>query len=188
MQDLGLALKAKVELIVRNWVAEVSQAADIESAKGLAYQAVRNSLPEVLKELADLLSRRQAGDAQSLENKSFHHGFIRSQQGYDTAEIVREYRILRQVILNALEPELLQGSPQEIINALQVINSVLDQVVAASLESYIEARLEELKQIQGQLALTNQELTRLLESHKENVSFMAHELKTPLNSIIQVCC
>lgn len=184
MKDLGLALESKVESVVEQWIRAVNRDSDIESARQLAYQAVRNSLPEVLKELAALLSSYQLGSSENLEEKSLYHGFVRAQQGYDTAEIVREYRILRQVVLKALEPELAEGQPLEIISSVRIIDDVLDQVVTASLESYIEARLTELKQMQGQLILTNQELVRLMQTQKENLSFMAHELKTPLNSII----
>jgi len=50
--------------------------------------------------------------------------------------------------------------------------------------SYVEERIKELEQLQGQLSLTNQELTRLLRASQDNISHLAHELKTPLNSII----
>ena len=184
MRDLGQALAEKVEQVVEDWIRAVHQDAEIESARQLAYEAVRNSLPEVLQELAALLSQHQNGDPEELEDKSLYHGFIRAQQGYDTAEIVREYRLLRQVVLRALEPDLLTGSPIESLRAVRVIDDVLDEIITSSLERYIEARLTEVRQMQSQLTLTNQELTRLVQAQKENISFMAHELKTPLNSII----
>lgn len=184
MQDLGQALGKKVELVTAAWIRAVSQDSEIESAKQLAYAAVRDSLPQVLEELASLLSRSEDGDPKELEGKSLHHGFVRAQQGYDTAEMVREYRLLRQVLLKSLEPELLTGSPVEILRAVRIINDVLDEITTFSVESYIEARLTELRQLQSQLTLTNQELTRLVQAQKDNLSFMAHELKTPLNSII----
>lgn len=184
MEDLGQALGDKVEIVTAAWIRAVSQDSEIESARQLAYEAVRDSLPEVLDELALLLSKRKEGDPEEVEERSLYHGFVRAQQGYDTAEIVREYRLLRQVVLTALEPELLTGSPAELLRAIRVIDDVLDEIITFSIESYIEARLTELRQMQSQLTLTNQELTRLVQAQKDNLSFMAHELKTPLNSII----
>lgn len=184
MQDLGQALGEKVEVVTAAWIRAVSRDSEIESAKKLAYEAVRDSLPQVLEELGALLSVCEDGDPKELEGKSLHHGFVRAQQGYDTAEVVREYRLLRQVLLKALEPELLTGTPTEILRAVRIINDVLDKITAFSIESYIDARLTELRQMQSQLTLTNQELTRLVQAQKDNLSFMAHELKTPLNSII----
>ena len=134
--------------------------------------------------MAGLLSPRLPGNEEELENKSLHHGTVRAEQGYDTAEIVREYRILRQVVLIVLEPDLLSGSAREVLESVRLIDQVFDEVITASMESYIESRLVELRQMQGQLTLTNQELTRLVQAHKDNLSYMAHELKTPLTSII----
>ena len=184
MNDLGRALEDNVEIITRRWIEAVYQDSEIESAKKLAYESVRNSLPKVLEALAGLLSPRLPSDEEELENKSLHHGTVRAEQGYDTAEIVREYRILRQVVLLVLEPDLLSGSAKEVLESVRLIDQVFDEVITASMESYIESRLIELRQMQGQLTLTNQELTRLIQVHKDNLSYMAHELKTPLNSII----
>ncbi|MGF1459595.1 MAG: ATP-binding protein [Leptolyngbyaceae cyanobacterium] len=184
MNDLGQALTEQVEAITQRWIEAVHQDSEIESAKKLAYEAVRNSLPNVLEELAGLLSPSIESDEAELEEQSLCHGSVRADQGYDTAEIVREYRILRQVILVALEPSLLTGSAKEVIDAIRLIDKVFDQIITASMESYIESRLVELRNMQGQLTLTNQELTRLLQVHKDNLSYMAHELKTPLTSII----
>lgn len=184
MEDLGEALRANIEQVVEEWIWAVHQDSKIESARKLAYEAVRNSLPDVLEELSALFSRQQQGDVKRLEHRSSIHGFARAQQGYDTAEIVREYRLLRQVIMTVLEPQLLNGTPREVLNAVRVIDNVLDSIITTSLESYIDARMTELSQMQSQLTLTNQELNRLVETQQENLSFMAHELKSPLNVII----
>lgn len=184
MEDLGQALAAKVEQITEEWILAVHQDAEIESARKLAYEAVRNSLPDVLAELSSLLSQYQQGDHEALAKKSLYHGFVRAQQGYDAAEMVREYRLLRQILLKVLEPELLTGTALEVLRSLQAIDDVLDEITATSVERYIEARLRELTQMQSQLTLTNQELSRLVQVQNENLSFMAHELKSPLNSII----
>lgn len=184
MNDLGQALEDKVDIIIERWIEAVYQDSEIVSAKKLAYESVRNSLPKVLTELAKLFSPQLPDDEEELESKSLKHGTVRAEQGYDTAEIVREYRLLRQVILIVLEPDLLSGSAKEVLSSVRLIDQVFDQVITASMESYIDSRLVELRQMQSQLTLTNQELTRLVQAHKDNLSYMAHELKTPLNSII----
>ncbi|MDB9524482.1 sensor histidine kinase [Oscillatoria sp. CS-180] len=184
MNDLGQVLEDKVEIITERWIYAVHQDSRIESAKQLSYEAVRNSLPEVLKELAELLSSEVAENISDLRARSLCHGETRAQQGYDTAEVTREYRLLRQVILSILEPELLPRSSAEVLHSIRLIDNVFDRIITISMESYIESRLVELRQLQGQLTLTNQELTRLVKVHQDNLSYMAHELKTPLTSII----
>ena len=184
MKDLGQSLSNQLEMVVERWVEAVHQDGEIDSAKKLAYNAVKNSLPEVLAEVARLLSRQHSPDCEQLEEKSLDHGFVRAKQGYDAAEIVREYRILRRIVLEILHPDFRTGSVDEVLEAIKILDSVLDEVIANSLESYIEARLHELQQMQSQLTLTNQELTRLVQVQKDNLAYLAHELKTPLNSII----
>lgn len=63
MRDLGQALEEKVEQIIEHWIRDVHQDVNIESARKLSYEAVRNSLPEVLRELGALFSKYQAAIA-----------------------------------------------------------------------------------------------------------------------------
>ena len=107
-----------------------------------------------------------------------------SEQSYDIAKIMREYGLLRDIVLTILEPDLATCSVTEALSTAKLINSVIDRVITFSLESFVEVRLQELEQLQAQLILTNQELTRLVAAQKEDLSHMAHELKSPLNSIM----
>ena len=183
-KDIGTALLAKSEIIIENWIASIRDDLDIESAKGLAYQSVRNSIPLVLQALATQLSSSLTDDSQKLEDKGLQHGIVRAEQGYDIAEIMREYGLLRDIVLTILEPDLATCSVTEALSTAKLINSVIDRVITFSLESFVEVRLQELEQLQAQLILTNQELTRLVAAQKEDLSHMAHELKSPLNSIM----
>jgi hypothetical protein len=70
------------------------------------------------------------------------------------------------------------------MRAVRLIDTVLDEVIACCFKSYTEQRLGELQQLQSQLTLNNQELTRLVRANQDNLSFLAHELKNPLTSII----
>ncbi len=185
MKDIGSELLAKKETILDNWIDAVRQDVEIDSAKGLAYQAVKDSLPFIVEKIATLLNKSRADDEpQEVRKHGLEHGLVRAEQGYNAAEIVREYSLLREVIFAVLEPALLTGSARQVVGAVKTIDIVLDEVVAVSLESYVVARMNEVKQVQNQLMLTNQELTRLVASQKDNLSHLAHELKNPLNAIV----
>ncbi len=184
MKDLGKALLAKLDDIIEIWVKAVQADIDIDSNKGLTYEAVHNGLPKVLESVATLLTNAFADEVQEIKEDAAEHGHVRADQGFDLAEIVREYRILRNVLISALEPELNTGTVPEVINAIRHIDGILDDTVLATLESYMEHRFSLLKQMHGQLLLTNQELIRLIQNQKDNVSHLAHELKNPLNAII----
>ena len=182
--DLGKILLAKTNTIIEDWIASIHEDLDVESAKGLTYKSVRNSIPIVLEALASLLSNSLSDRHDKLEDNGLEHGIVRAEQGYDVAEIMREYALLRQVIFTVLELDLLSGSKAEIIQNVRLIDAVIDRVIALSLESFVEMRLKELKELQSQLIFTNQELTRLMASQREDLSHLAHEMKTPLNSIM----
>ena len=184
MIDFSQALQDKIDIIVENWIEAVRDDEQIETAKQLTYDSVRDSLPIVLQAIVTLLSQSEESDIRTLIEQSLDHGTVRAQQGYDAEEIAREYRLLRRVIFDALEPELLKGSAAEVSRAYRLIDSALDEVIADCFKTYTQGRLQELEELQNQLQLTNQELTRLVRASQENLSHLAHELKTPLTSII----
>ncbi|MEL6555460.1 MAG: sensor histidine kinase [Cyanobacteria bacterium J06621_11] len=184
MKDLGYALLDKLDDIIELWVKAVRADTEIDSIKGLTYEAVHNGLPDVLRSVATLLTVTFSDEEEELEEDALEHGNVRAEQGFDLTEVVREYRILRNVVVLSLEPELASGSVLDALKAVRQIDSVIDKVVLMSLESYMDSRFAMLEKMHAQLLLTNQELTRLVQSQKDNVSHLAHELKNPLNSII----
>ncbi|HEY9862337.1 MAG TPA: HAMP domain-containing sensor histidine kinase [Candidatus Obscuribacterales bacterium] len=184
MKDFGQVLVEKTEGIVEQWVDAVRRDRQIESADDLSVTAIRNHIPHVLTAMATVLCESQDNNVQELVAASLTHGVLRAEQGFDPREIAREYRLLRSEIFTALQNKLLQAEPAAIIRAFRLIDVVVDEAIAQCFKSYVEERLRELEQLQSHLTLTNQELTRLVRTGQENLSLLAHELKTPLNSII----
>lgn len=184
MVDFSQLLLNKINLIIENWVEAVRHDDKIKSADNLPFKAIRNSLPDVLEAMATMLSSSQENDVRTLVQKSLEHGTLRAEQGYDAAEIAREYRLVRSVIFSTLEADLLQASVSDVLRAVRLIDTVVDEAIAQCFKSYTEGRLGELQQLQANLTLNNQELTRLVRTNQENISHLAHELKNPLTSII----
>lgn len=184
MFDPSQILAGKIDTIQEKWLDAVRQDKRIETANELSDTALRDSLGILLEQLVKALSHTQEEDRQTTIEASFEHGVHRAREGFDAAEITREYAILRRVIFAEMESELLQCPPEEITRALYLINGAIDEAVSKCFKSYVEARLEEINRIQTQLSLTNQELTRLVRSSQDSLAYMAHELKTPLTAII----
>lgn len=182
--DFKQLIIEKKDQIIEQWVVAVRQDRQIESANNLTFKALRDSLPDVLEALGTVLSRYQEDDQQALIEASLEHGNRRAEQGFDPTEIAREYGLLRQTIITALEPELLQSQPESIVRVFRLVEAVVDEAIAQCFKSYTELRLQELEKLQEQLSLNNQELTRLVHDNQDNLSHLAHELKTPLTSII----
>ena len=185
MKDPGQALIDKVDIVIDTWIEEVRRDMDIGSIRELTYTEIHNALPEILEATATLLTPTPLDDQdQAFKENALEHGTVRAQQGFDTAEVVREYRILRNVVLTVLEPELSSGTVKQALTAVRKIDHILDSAVLISLDSYVKHRFDTLEQMQGQLLLTNQELTRLVQTQKDNLSHLAHELKNPLNAML----
>ena len=182
--DYSQLLADKTDTILKNWIEAVRLDRKIESADTLPHSAIENHIPHLLLAMATVLSQYQNSEIGIIIKASLDHGLLRAEQGYDPAEVAREYHLLRQVIFSNLEVELLAGTTTEVVRAFRLINSVIDEAIAQCFNSYVAQRLSELQQIQTQLQLTNQELNRLVSANQENLSYLAHELKTPLNSII----
>lgn len=184
MLDCSQLLADKTEAILTNWVEAVRQDRHIESADTLPHSAVKDHIPHVLVAMATVLSKTKESEIGLIVRASLEHGLLRAEQGYDPSEVAQEYRLLRQVIFTHLEPELLTISVPEVMRTMRLIDAVLDEAIAQCFKSYVDERLRELQQIQSQLTLTNQELNRLANANQETLAHLAHELKTPLNSII----
>ena len=182
--DFSQLLVQKTDTIVGNWIEAVRQDREIESADDLSPTAIQDHIPDVLRAISTVLSQSQASDIQSIVQQSWEHGVLRATQGFEPTEIAREYHLLRQVIFSTLEAELLKEKAAEVMRVVCVINAMVDEATAQCFKSYVDERFREVKQLQSQLTLTNQELTRLVRANQDNLSHLAHELKTPLTSII----
>lgn len=184
MEDFSQLLIDKKKEIIENWLQKVCQDSEIESTEGLSRPAIVNHLDHVLIALATVLSKNSEDDIQAIVEASLNHGILRAEQGYDANEIAREYHLFRQAIFSTLEKHLLKATAAEIMRAMRSIDSVVDEAIARCFKSYTQQRISELEHLQNQLTLHNQELTRFVRTSQDNLSFLAHELKTPLTSII----
>lgn len=184
MIDFSQLLAQKTDAITEQWISAVEHDRQIVTTEMLSRTAIRNHIPHVLTALTTVLSHNQNNDVETIARASIQHGFQRAEQGFEPNEIAREYHLLRSVILRNLREGLLAATAEEVLRAVTLINVVVDAAVAECFNSYVKQRLLELEQVQQQLYLTNQELHRLVHTSQENLAHLAHELKTPLNSII----
>lgn len=184
MSDFSELLTAQSSAIANLWIQAVAQDQQIASANQLPRSAISDHIPVVLAALATVLAKSQESDVETIANASFQHGAVRAEQGFDPAEIVREYHLLREIILKHLQHELIESSAEEVLRVISLVNAVVDAAIAHCFKSYVNQRLQELEHLQTQLAMTNDELSRLVRSNQDNLTLLAHELKTPLTSII----
>lgn len=184
MLNTSQIIAAQTDMIMTQWMIAVHQERQIQSSENLPDTALGDSLPQLLKSLAALLEKPHEDLFERIVQASLTHGTLRAKQGYDAAEIAKEYSLLRRTIFSVLEPHFLDSSPRVILQDFCQINTVLDEAISLCFKSYVQERLQELEQLQTQLIWTNQELTRLFEASKDNFSSLAHELKAPITAVI----
>ncbi|XGV95384.1 MAG: sensor histidine kinase [Leptolyngbya sp. BL-A-14] len=182
--DLSRLLTERAQSITEQWVEAVFQDEQIKSADPLSPTAIRDHIPLILAALATVLAETQENDISTVIRASLEHGALRAGQGFDPTEIAREYHLLRTKIIQGLYADLLTQSTEDVLRSVMLIDAVIDGAIAQCFKSYTGERLQELDKLRSQLILTNQEIDRLVHSNQENLSVLAHELKTPLTSII----
>ncbi|BAU09812.1 two-component sensor histidine kinase [Leptolyngbya sp. NIES-3755] len=184
MQDFSQLLKENIDRIKQDWIDAVASDRQIRSADTLSRTAIEDHIDDVLTAMAVSLSQTETDDDKTIADASLSHGVLRANQGFDPSEIAQEYHLLRKTIFNIIRPELLNGTAEELFRAITVIDSVIDLAISQCFKSYVAERLNELEQVRNQLGITVSELKRLARSSEDNLSILAHELKTPLTSII----
>lgn len=157
----------------------------ITGSSYLGYSAIKDSLPAICQNLLKAIAN---SDLSLLTEERAEigekHGCIRSEQEFNPEEIVREFYLLKQIILAEFKPQLLNCSPEEILQKLASVDEAIDCVMENSFQSYAENKRYQLEKLRQQIFLTNQELTRLIEDHHHHISYLTHEIKNPLTSII----
>lgn len=88
------------EAIIAEWLKRVRKDPSISCTKALNTEALKNHLPQILDDLIESLRRYgcAAVAGQSVKDAE-EHGATRLQQGYGLAEMMREIKILRAVLI-----------------------------------------------------------------------------------------
>jgi len=135
------------EEILHTWEARVTSEGHQVELSGLA---LRDDIPGVLDELAAWLEGREAAEGTPLAAQAFTHAMQRLDQGLTLAQVLREYRLLREILIQAvLEAEDAEqgraqgsgeGSRTARIKELARLNAGLDVVLAQSIVEFVEER------------------------------------------------
>ena len=90
------------------------------------------------------------------------HGLQRSWIGFDIIEVVAEYNALRAALLDFYERQGLSLAG----DSAHIVNDVIDTAIALAMKSYAGEKVAELQRFRS-----------------ERLSFVTHDLKTPLSAI-----
>jgi two-component system, OmpR family, phosphate regulon sensor histidine kinase PhoR len=161
LDKLAELIRRERESLLEQWRRDVRH---IPGAKGLDTPTLNDHIPDLLEELATTLQTEQdeATVEPHMKLNPKAHGLQRLQDGFDIVEVVAEYNALRNALqdLAELNGLVLQGS------AGHIVNRVLDEAIGAAVDAY-----------------ARQQATELQQRRHEHLSFVAHDLRTPIVAI-----
>jgi signal transduction histidine kinase len=157
--------------LVEEWIRWITDVASLRPARMLPREAIRDHIPEVIREVSDAL--RSPGPVIQSFNTVKTHARLRQDQGYDIEELLKEYHGLSHIIgnrmLSALEQYPGQADP---LAVARIFYRVSECLVAISDNTVGVYRSTEVKQ--------RREMHQQLEDYVRTIS---HELKQPLHAI-----
>ena len=161
LQALADLVRENSDVLMRGWRVQVRQ---LPSASHLDTPTLNDHIPDLLEELATAfeINPEQTIPETLAEASPTAHGVQRLKDAFDIEEVVAEYNILRGCIHDlATEHRIeLQGRP------FHALNRVFDNAIGQAVRTYAAQQAHEVQQ-----------------RREEYLSFVAHDLRTPLFAI-----
>ncbi len=162
--QLAAALRARHDRIVRQYEEVVDSL--IPAADKLTRQQVRDSLPQVLEQIAGALASTRPGETWKLIDTSIEHGVTRFHQQYDVKQLISEFRLLRRIMLEEVTEEL-----QRELSLPEVL------ALATGLDVYLQ------QGVVGFVEYQRAELQAASEMEAKYLSYLSHDMRNNLNAV-----
>jgi len=162
--DLAAGLRKASDAIVQHWVAMVRDA--LPKCDEMTFAEVRDSLPQVLEQIARALESEQAPGVRFLGDITAEHGVVRFNQQFNLAEVLQEYVLLRAVMFQEVGSAMKRSMSIEEVAALNVGLDVAVRRAVVAFTSHQEKQLQ---------AAT--------EAQSKYLSFLSHDLRGGLNGV-----
>jgi signal transduction histidine kinase len=166
---IGDIIYQDTERIIERWQKRCAELRP-DAAGGeqtLAMEQIREFLQALAEQLVS--TRRQALEPQQL---AADLGALRWTLGWDLREVVREYKLLRLILLDHLDSQC--DTPLE-RDELLAVSLNFDEAITAAVARYVEHEERVRDDYEDELERSNRELKRFAH-------VVAHELKSPLNA------
>lgn len=129
-------LDQQTDAILAVWRTAVKRVGDVQDADRLTYAEFMDHVPDLLDRLAD----RLRGNCADVTREGRNHGTVRLRQGYDIAEVVKEFAHLRTVLARSTADFAREHGWDitRLESAHEVVNDVLDEATAESVRQFQE--------------------------------------------------
>ena len=150
--------------LLEKWRSEVQR---LPTARNMDAPTLNDHIPSLLDHLAAALI---AGESESVldlqvEHGPQIHGTQRLRAGFDVVEVVAEYNILREILHSVAEEDGIKLSA----DITRILNRVIDSANALAVDTYAKEKSLEMQR-----------------RREEHLSFVMHDLRTPLSAMHMV--
>jgi signal transduction histidine kinase len=184
--DMGALFQRDASVIIERWRQRATE--EQPHATRAHQQTLLDDLPNFLHELGNSLMEEGDGHVAYHCRAAFRHGVHRWQAGWSITEVVRDYQILRLVLIDYAEEALDRPLRSR---EHQALGLSLDEAIAASVMAYSNHSAEQIRGAEKERANRAQETVELLRKHAaqleeahrnkdEFLAIMSHELRNPL--------
>ena len=142
-EEVGALIQRDASILVENWCRRAIE--EQPNAKRVHHAILRDRLVIFLQALGQSLSESDDVDASPHRIPAVEHGEQRWEAGWSLPEVVRDYQILRLVILDHLAQTLHRHLRSREIMA---IGLALDEAITASVGMYVSNREQYILQIE----------------------------------------
>lgn len=173
--EIGSIIENHAEDILERWCRRALE--EQPTAERVRSDVLRNHLSRFLRAVGRALRSSELGPTDQHCEPALEHGEQRWNTGWTLEEVVRDYQLLRVVILEVLEGALERRLSTHEIASLGVF---IDDAISASIAAYVENRDEEAAKAEQ---LRQQELEASNRRKDEFLGVLGHELRNPLAPI-----
>lgn len=184
--EVGSIIQRDANILLDRWRRRAVQ--EQPNAQRVHHEALLDHLHDLLQALGRSLAESDDADTSEHCLPATIHGEDRWETGWSLPEVVRDYQILRLVILDYLK-EMLGRSPRP--RVVMAIGLALDEAIAASVSMYVKSRDEHLRQLECERAERDKQMQEYLRHQAETLrevdrrksEFLAtlgHEMRNPL--------
>ena len=184
MEVFKVELLARTDEIVNAWTREVCRYLKPSHKIVMTYKSIRSWLPAIIETVAACLENVTVEEPSSVSSSDFWECIhIRVKGGFDIEEMLREFGVLRMLLVSILELDFSKNDVSSTAIILSQIDAVLKLIMVSTAERYNQYRTKRLESFHRKLLSTNQELVRLVQPHG-NASHLAYQLKPSLNKVL----
>lgn len=164
-------IRQNKDQILKRWLTAVKQ--QVVGAQGQTTPALRNDVPDLLEEIITILDEET--EQESL-HESVDHGRLRATiDGYTLSHVIREYRLLLQVIFETID----QVSTIQPVERNKIISTITSAIEHAS-QAFYEIRQDEEIKAKQEAEATVEELREEAQLRDDFIGTVTHDLRNPL--------